>query len=192
MQHANQKVPPTEGRPLSRKRSDASKTLDEQTKKQRETPRAQWVGYSEHKRQPLSEMSHTHRDFFGFVPPSLLGRIQCTTGGQKCNPLDVCLKWGIFSDHCGQYGYYQAKCPMKMLTPSELGFWLFKRQVEDGTHSQAMSRCSLKGFPYKFGNQKEFTTFRIYSKVKTTKYPVHGTILFVCSSLNDVKLIRVL
>jgi hypothetical protein len=36
---------------------------------------------------------------------------------------------------------------MKKLTPSELGIWLLKRLVEDDTLSQAMSRCSLNGFP---------------------------------------------
>jgi hypothetical protein len=36
---------------------------------------------------------------------------------------------------------------MKKFTPLELGNWLFKRQVEDGTLSQAMSRCSLDGSP---------------------------------------------
>jgi hypothetical protein len=66
-------VPPTEGRPLQRKmKHDASKTLDEWTKKYCDTLRALQVGRKEHKEQLLSEMSHTHRDFFGFVaPPSL-------------------------------------------------------------------------------------------------------------------------
>jgi hypothetical protein len=36
---------------------------------------------------------------------------------------------------------------MKKFTPLELGNWLFKRQVEDDTLSQAMSRCSLDGSP---------------------------------------------
>jgi hypothetical protein len=36
---------------------------------------------------------------------------------------------------------------MKKFTPSELGIWLFKRQVEDDTLSQAMSRGSLNGSP---------------------------------------------
>jgi hypothetical protein len=40
-------------------------------------------GYMEHKEQHLSEMSHTHRDFFGFVPPPLLGRTQASTD-KKC------------------------------------------------------------------------------------------------------------
>jgi hypothetical protein len=34
---------------------------------------------------------------------------------------------------------------MKKFTPSELGTWLFQRQVEDDTPSQAMSYCSLDG-----------------------------------------------
>jgi hypothetical protein len=36
---------------------------------------------------------------------------------------------------------------MKKFTPSELGNWLFKRQVKDDTLSQAISRCSLDGSP---------------------------------------------
>jgi predicted hydrolase (HD superfamily) len=36
---------------------------------------------------------------------------------------------------------------MKKFTPSELGNWLFKRQVEDDTLSQVMSHCSLDGSP---------------------------------------------
>jgi hypothetical protein len=36
---------------------------------------------------------------------------------------------------------------MKKFTPSELGNWLFKRQVEDDTLSQAMCHCSLDGSP---------------------------------------------
>jgi hypothetical protein len=36
---------------------------------------------------------------------------------------------------------------MKKFTPLELGNWLFKRQVEDDTLSQAMSHCSLDGSP---------------------------------------------
>jgi hypothetical protein len=36
---------------------------------------------------------------------------------------------------------------MKKFTPSELVNWLFKRQVEDDTLSQVMSRCSLDGSP---------------------------------------------
>jgi hypothetical protein len=36
---------------------------------------------------------------------------------------------------------------MKKLTPSELENWLFKRQIEDDTLSQAMSHCSLNESP---------------------------------------------
>jgi hypothetical protein len=36
---------------------------------------------------------------------------------------------------------------MKKFTPSELGNWLFKRQVKDDTLGQAMSRCSIDGSP---------------------------------------------
>jgi hypothetical protein len=48
-QYVNQKMPPIEGRPLSRKmKHDASKTMGEWTKKQRDTPRALHVGYRNH------------------------------------------------------------------------------------------------------------------------------------------------
>jgi predicted hydrolase (HD superfamily) len=36
---------------------------------------------------------------------------------------------------------------MKKFTPSELGNWLFKRQVKEDTLSQVMSHCSLDGSP---------------------------------------------
>jgi hypothetical protein len=36
---------------------------------------------------------------------------------------------------------------MKKFTLSELGNWLFERQVENDTLSQAMSHCSLIGSP---------------------------------------------
>jgi hypothetical protein len=62
---------------------DTSKTLGEWTKKQCDTPRALQVGYSEHKQQPLSEMSYTHRAFFGFVPPPSYERNQASTD-KKC------------------------------------------------------------------------------------------------------------
>jgi hypothetical protein len=49
MQQAKLLVPPTEGRPLSRKtKNDASKTMAKQTKKQRDTIRALQVGYRKH------------------------------------------------------------------------------------------------------------------------------------------------
>jgi hypothetical protein len=47
-------------------KNDASKTLGEWTMKQHDTHRALQVGYSNHKQQPVSDMSHTHRDFSGF------------------------------------------------------------------------------------------------------------------------------
>jgi hypothetical protein len=62
---------------------DASKTLGGQTKKRRDTPRALQVGYRKHKEQLLSEMRHTHRDFFGFVPPPSFGSTQASTE-KKC------------------------------------------------------------------------------------------------------------
>jgi hypothetical protein len=58
---------------------DTSKTMDEWTKKQRDTPGAMHVGYRKHMRQPLSEMSYTHRNFFGFVPPHSIGSPQAFT-----------------------------------------------------------------------------------------------------------------
>jgi hypothetical protein len=64
-----------EGRPLSKKmKNDASKTLCKQTKKYRDTPRALQVGYRKHMQQPVSETSHTHRDFFGFAAPPSFGK----------------------------------------------------------------------------------------------------------------------
>jgi hypothetical protein len=36
---------------------------------------------------------------------------------------------------------------MKKFTPSELGNWLFKKQVGDETLSQVKSHCSLDGSP---------------------------------------------
>jgi hypothetical protein len=53
-------------------KNDASKTLGEWTMKQHGTHRDLQVGYSNHKQQPVSDMSHTHRDFSGFdASPSL-------------------------------------------------------------------------------------------------------------------------
>jgi hypothetical protein len=66
-----------------RRKTDACKAPSEQTKKQREAPKTLQVGYREHKQQPLSEMSHTHKDFFGFVSPPSYGRIQASTD-KKC------------------------------------------------------------------------------------------------------------
>jgi hypothetical protein len=85
-------MPSTEGRTLSREmKHDVSKTLDEWTmKKQHDTPRALQVGYRKHMQQPMSEMSYTHRDSFGFVPPPSFG---CTLElckfdiGNTCNNL---------------------------------------------------------------------------------------------------------
>jgi hypothetical protein len=79
-------MPPTEeGRPLPRKmKHDTSKTLGERTKKQHDTPRALQVGYRKHIQQPLSEMSHAHRDFFGFVALSSCERTQASID-KKCS-----------------------------------------------------------------------------------------------------------
>jgi hypothetical protein len=92
-------------------------------------------------------MSHEYRDFFGFVPLSLIGGIQCTTCDKKGHHFDVCLKQYTFYVHCEHYGHYSSNCPMKKLSALEFSIWLFKRQVEDDTLSQAMCHCSLNGSP---------------------------------------------
>jgi hypothetical protein len=86
-------------------------------------------------------------NFFDFVPPSLIGGIQCTTCDKKGHHFEVCLKRYTYYTHCKHYGHNLRNCPMKKLTPSELGNWLFKRQVEDDTLSQDMSHCSLNESP---------------------------------------------
>jgi hypothetical protein len=89
-QCANQKMPPTEWRPLSTKmKHDASKTLGERTKKQHDTPIALQVGYKEHQEQPLSGRSHTRRDLFGFVPPPSLRRTQASTDQKYYNCVEI-------------------------------------------------------------------------------------------------------
>jgi hypothetical protein len=138
-------------RTQSRKRKndtqgDASNTLDERTMKQHKASGAQQVGYDKQIR-PLSDMSHDYRDFFSFVPSSMIGGIQCTTCGQKVHHFEVCLKHYTLCVHCEHYGHYSSNCPMKNLTPSKLGIWLFKRQAKDDTLSQATSQCSLSGSP---------------------------------------------
>jgi hypothetical protein len=42
-------------------------------------PRTLQVGYRKHMQQPLSEMSHTHRDFFGSIAPPSLTRTPAST-----------------------------------------------------------------------------------------------------------------
>jgi hypothetical protein len=64
-------------------KNDAIKTLDKWTKKQHDIPRTLQVGYKEHKEQPLSEISHINKDFFGFVPPPSFRRTQASTD-MKC------------------------------------------------------------------------------------------------------------
>jgi hypothetical protein len=139
----------TDERTQSRKKKknthgDASRTLDEQTKKQLKIAVDQQVDYGKQIRR-LSEISHDYMDFFGFVPPFLIGGIQCTTCSKKGHYFEVCLKRYTYCTHCEHYGHNSRNCPMKKFTPLELGNWLFKRQVEDDTLSQAMSRCSLDG-----------------------------------------------
>jgi hypothetical protein len=88
-QHVNQKMPPAEGRPLSRKtKNDASKTLGKRTKKKRDTPRALQVRYSKHKQQPLSGMRDTHKIFFGFVLPPSYERTQASTNKKYYNCIE--------------------------------------------------------------------------------------------------------
>jgi hypothetical protein len=43
----------------------------------------------------LSEISHDYMNFFGFVPPSLIGGIQCTNYGKK----DIILKFAWMNIH---------------------------------------------------------------------------------------------
>jgi hypothetical protein len=81
---SNRRMPSMEGRPMSRQRKhDANNNLEAWTKKQHNIPGTLQVGYREHKEQPFSEMSHTHSDFFGFVPPPSYERTQASTG-KKC------------------------------------------------------------------------------------------------------------
>jgi hypothetical protein len=56
---------------------------------------------------------------------------------------EVCLKRYTYCTQCDHYGHNSRNYPMKKFTPSELGNWLFKRQVEDDTLSQAMSCVQL-------------------------------------------------
>jgi hypothetical protein len=46
--------------------------------------------------QPLNEMSHTHRDLFGFSPPPSMGRTQASTN-KKCYNY---IKRGYFTYQC--------------------------------------------------------------------------------------------
>jgi hypothetical protein len=83
-------------RTQSRKRKndthgDASHTLDERTKKQLKISIAQQVDYDKHIRR-LSEISHDYMDFFGIVPPSLIGGIQCTTLWEKGHHFEILLE----------------------------------------------------------------------------------------------------
>jgi uncharacterized protein YdiU (UPF0061 family) len=141
----------TDKRTQSRKRKndthgDASQTLDERTEKQLKIFVAQQVDYDKQIRH-LSEISHDYTDFFGFVPPSLIGGIQCSTCGKKRHHFKVCLKRYTYCTHCEHYDHNSRNCLMKKFTPSVLENWLFKRQVKDDTLSQAVCHCSLDGSP---------------------------------------------
>jgi hypothetical protein len=78
--------------PVKKKENDthggASHKLDERTKKQLKISVAQQVDYDKQIR-CMSKISHGYMDFFGFVPPSLIGGIQCITCGRK----DIILKF---------------------------------------------------------------------------------------------------
>jgi hypothetical protein len=122
MQQTILRMQSTDERTQSRKRKndtqgDASHTLDEWTKKQLKTSRAQQIGYDKQTR-CLSEMSPDYTDFFGFVPPSLIGGIQCTTCAEKRHHFDVCLKRYTYCTHCEHYGHYSRNWSTKKLTPS--------------------------------------------------------------------------
>jgi hypothetical protein len=138
-------------RTQSRKRKndshgDASHTLDERTKKQLKISIAQQVDYDK-QIWCMSKISHDYTDFFGFVPPSLIGGIQCTTCGKKGHHFEVCLKRYTYCTHCEHYDHNSRNRLMKKFTLLELGNWLFRRQVKDDTLSQAMSHCSIDGSP---------------------------------------------
>jgi hypothetical protein len=76
---------------MSRKiKNDTSKTLGEWTKKKHNTPRVLQVGYRKYMQQPLSEMSHTHRDFFGFVLLPSLRRTPASTDKKHYNYVEKC------------------------------------------------------------------------------------------------------
>jgi hypothetical protein len=95
MQQTILQMQSTDERTQSRKRKidtqgDASRTLDERTEKQLKIFVAQQVDYDKKIRR-LSEISHDYMDFFGIVPPSLIGEIQCTTCGNKKKTSFWCL-----------------------------------------------------------------------------------------------------
>jgi hypothetical protein len=94
MQQTILRMQHTDERTQSRKRNndtqgDASYTLDERTKKQLKIFVAQQVDYDKQIRR-MSKINHDYMDFFGFVPPSLIGGSQCTTCGKK---RDIILKF---------------------------------------------------------------------------------------------------
>jgi hypothetical protein len=143
MQHANQKLPSTEGRSMSRKRkNDASKIVDEWTKKQCETPRAQQVGYSEHKQQPLTKMSHTHRDFFVSLSPPSFGRTQAPTYKKCYNYIER--------------GHLISQClnPRQPPTPTPTRILLQTQRQGSKTYFQLRTRWSFCkiGVPIGFNN----------------------------------------
>jgi hypothetical protein len=162
----------TDERTQSRKRNndtqgDASHMLDERTKKQLKISVAQQVDYDK-QIQRLSEISHDYMDFFGFVPPSLIGRIHCTPCDKKGHHFEVCLKRYTCCTHCEHYGHNSRNCPTKKFTLSESGNWLFKRQVEDDTLSQAMSHCSLIESSTGLELKKCFSTSWTDIRIKST------------------------
>jgi hypothetical protein len=59
--------------------------MNKWTKKQRDTPRVLQVEYRKHMKQPLSEMSYTHRDFFGFVTLLSVGSPKASSNKEYYN-----------------------------------------------------------------------------------------------------------
>ena len=147
------------------------RTFDERAKKQCKTSRVQEAcccnkhhGYlcfihqsseAECCLHPSREMSLKQQHLNGPFPKSFTRRIQCTTCGRRSHHFEVCPKKDIVCYHCEQYGHYSNRCPMKKLDPSELGFLLFKRQVEDETLSEAMSYCSIDGSHASLENESQ-------------------------------------
>jgi hypothetical protein len=93
MQQTILRMQSTDERTQSRKgkndtQGDASRTLDEWTKKQLKISVAQQVDYDK-QIWHMSKISHDYMDLFGIVPPSLIEGIQCTTCGKR----DIILKF---------------------------------------------------------------------------------------------------
>jgi hypothetical protein len=90
MQQSILRTQSTDERTQSRKRKNDTQG-DEWTKKQLKTYGAQQVVYDKQTTH-LSEMSPDYTDLSSFLPPSLIGGIQCTTCHKKGHHFEVCLK----------------------------------------------------------------------------------------------------